>query len=146
MSGPREAPGCAGGPRWSPAVAPAGGGGPARADAVALSCVILTMGDRPAELGRAVRSVLDQAGAAVETVVVANGAELAPLPDDVQTVLLPRNVGIPAGRNAGVAACTGDVILFLDDDGWYSSRDLAAHVRRQVRRRPIARGAFLPRP
>lgn len=75
------------------------------------------------------RSVLDQAGAAVETVVVANGAELAGLPAQVKTVLLPGNVGIPAGRNAGAATCTGDVILFLDDDGWYGSRDLAAHVR-----------------
>ncbi len=100
-----------------------------RADTVTLSCVIITMGDRSAELDRAVRSVLDQSGAPVETVVVANGAELAPLPARVRIVLLPGNVGIPAGRNAGAAACTGDVILFLDDDGWYGCRDLAAHVR-----------------
>jgi len=104
---------------------------PGQAGAVTLSCVILTMGDRQSELGRAVRSVLDQGGTAVETVVVANGAELAALPAQVKTVLLPGNVGIPAGRNAGAAACTGDVILFLDDDGWYGSRDLAAHVRRR---------------
>ena len=102
---------------------------PGRADAVTLSCVIITMGDRPAELDRAVSSVLDQSGAPIETVVVANGAELAPLPPRVRTVLLPGNVGIPAGRNAGTAACTGEVILFLDDDGWYGCRDLAAHVR-----------------
>jgi GT2 family glycosyltransferase len=119
------------------ATAPAGESAPAAESArasgppsaVALSCVILTMGDRPAELDRAVRSVLDQAGAAIETVVVANGAQLTPLPQQVRSVLLPSNVGIPAGRNAGVAECTGDVILFLDDDGWYVSRDLAAHVR-----------------
>jgi GT2 family glycosyltransferase len=109
----------------------AGSGSHARADAMVLSCVILTMGDRPTELDRAVRSVLDQEGAAVEIVVVANGAELAALPHEVKTVLLPGNVGIPAGRNAGAAACMGDVILFLDDDGWYGNRDLAAHVRAQ---------------
>jgi len=105
------------------------GGDPTRAGAVTLSCVILTMGDRPAELDRAVRSVLDQAGPAVEIVVVANGAVLPPLPRGCRTVLLPANVGIPAGRNAGAAASAGDVILFLDDDGWYGSRGLAAHVR-----------------
>lgn len=103
--------------------------GSPRGDAVPLSCVILTMGDRPIELQRAVRSVLDQTGPAVETVVVANGAQLPPLPSDVKTVLLPANVGIPAGRNAGVAACGGDAILFLDDDGWYECSDVAAHVR-----------------
>ncbi len=102
---------------------------PRQADAVTLSCVILTMGDRPAELDRAVRSVLAQSGPAVQTVVVANGAGLARLPEQVVTVLLPSNVGIPAGRNAGVAGCTGEVILFLDDDGWYGRHDLAAHVR-----------------
>lgn len=102
---------------------------PGQADAVTLSCVIITMGDRPAELDRAVRSVFDQSGAPIEIVVVANGAELAPLPPRVRTVLLPGNVGIPAGRNAGTGACTGEVILFLDDDGWYGCRDLAAHVR-----------------
>lgn len=99
------------------------------ADAVTLSCVILTMGDRGAELGRAVRSVLDQSGTVVEIVVVANGAPLAALPPEVTAVMLPENVGIPAGRNAGAGACTGEVMLFLDDDGWYAGRGLAAHVR-----------------
>ncbi len=98
----------------------------------ALSCVILTMGNRPAELERAIRSVLDQQDADVEIVVVGNGAELTlapPLEAAVKIVRLPENKGIPGGRNAGVAACSGDVILFLDDDGWYASPGVAAHVR-----------------
>lgn len=94
-----------------------------------LSCVLLTMGTRPAELRRAITSVLEQDDADVEVVVVSNGADLPELPEGVKTVLLPENVGIPAGRNHGVRACEGDVVLFLDDDGWYRSPDLARHVR-----------------
>ncbi|MFD3688073.1 glycosyltransferase family 2 protein [Nocardiopsis sp. NPDC058631] len=87
------------------------------------------MGTRPAELRRAITSVFEQEDADVEIVVVSNGAELPELPEGVTTVLLPENVGIPEGRNHGVRATEGDVILFLDDDGWYRSTDLARHVR-----------------
>jgi hypothetical protein len=93
-----------------------------------LSCVILTMGNRPAELDRAIASTEALRGGGVEVVVVGNGADVPPVPAGVTTIRLPENVGIPAGRNAGVEACTGDVILFLDDDGWYPDADLADHV------------------
>ncbi len=47
-----------------------------------LSCVILTMGNRPAELDRAVASAvaLSQAADGVDVVVVGNGADVPPLP------------------------------------------------------------------
>ena len=92
-----------------------------------LSCVILTMGDRPAELNRAVDSVLAQQSE-VELVVVGNGTEVSGLPAGVKTLSLPDNVGVAAGRNAGVEACDGDVVLFLDDDGWYPDTDLAGYI------------------
>jgi len=95
---------------------------------LALSCVILTMGDRPAEVNRAIDSVLAQRGPQVELVVVGNGTEITGLPAGVNTVSLPENVGVAAGRNAGVEVCHGDVVLFLDDDGWYPDTGLAAHV------------------
>ena len=81
-----------------------------------LSCVILTMGNRPAEVIRAIDSVLAQHGTPVDLVVVGNGADVTGLPAGVRTIRLPENVGVAAGRNAGVAACEGDVVLFLDDD------------------------------
>ena len=93
-----------------------------------LSCVILTMGNRPAEVIRAIDSVLAQHGTQVELVVVGNGADVTGLPAGVRAVRLPENVGVAAGRNAGVAACEGDVVLFLDDDGWYPDPGLAAHI------------------
>ena len=95
-----------------------------------LSVVVLTMGNRPFELRRAVDSALQQKDVDVEIVLVGNGADIpGTWPDSVKIVRLPENVGIPAGRNRGVEACTGELILFLDDDGWYESSDLGAHLR-----------------
>jgi GT2 family glycosyltransferase len=95
---------------------------------VKLSCVILTMGDRPAELGRAVDSVLAQEDAELELVVVGNGADVPSPPPGVKLVKLPENLGVAGGRNAGVQACVGDVVIFLDDDGWFPDSRLGSYV------------------
>jgi GT2 family glycosyltransferase len=94
---------------------------------VKLSCVILTMGDRPAELDRAVRSALAQRDADMEVVVVANGADVV-VPAGASVLQLAENAGVAAGRNAGAAAASGDVLLFLDDDGWYTDPGLGRYV------------------
>jgi len=95
---------------------------------VKLSCVILTMGDRPAELDRAIASAAAQRDVDLEVVVVGNGTDVLSAPPEVTVVRLPGNAGVAGGRNAGVDACTGDVILFLDDDGWYDDLGVGAHV------------------
>jgi GT2 family glycosyltransferase len=93
-----------------------------------LSCVILTMGDRPTDLDRAVASTEALREGGAEIVVVGNGADVPPVPAGVKTIRLPENVGVAAGRNCGVNACAGDVVIFLDDDGWLIDAGLGAHV------------------
>lgn len=78
--------------------------------------VILTMGKRPEDLRRAVDSVLAQRDVLVDVVVVGNGWAPADMPTGVKTLALPENLGIPAGRNAGVPIVDGDLLFFLDDD------------------------------
>jgi len=95
-----------------------------------VSCVVLTMGDRPVELARAVDSVLAQRGEPVEVLVLGNGADPGELPPGVRAERLPTNLGIPGGRNAGVERTAGEIVLFLDDDGCYPDPGLVEHVRR----------------
>jgi GT2 family glycosyltransferase len=74
------------------------------------------MGTRPAELKAALESVLDQRDVDVDVVCVGNGWEPEGLPAGVRGLALPENVGIPAGRNAGVPLVKGELLFFLDDD------------------------------
>lgn len=93
--------------------------------------VILTMGKRPDDLARAIASVLDQRDVVTDIVVVGNGWNPVDLPDGVQGHGLPENIGIPAGRNAGVGLVKGDILFFLDDDAWLpDSHFLHAAVER----------------
>lgn len=78
--------------------------------------VVLTMGTRPEELSRALHSVLAQQLVSLDVVVVGNGWKPELLPAGVKGVYLPENLGIPAGRNAGIPAVKGEYLFFLDDD------------------------------
>jgi GT2 family glycosyltransferase len=78
--------------------------------------VVLTMGRRPDDLDRGLRSILAQEAVTTDVVVVGNSWQPVDLPQGVRGHGLPENVGIPAGRNAGVPLVTGDLLLFLDDD------------------------------
>lgn len=85
-------------------------------------CVVLTQGKRPEQLTMAINSVLGQIGVEIDLVVVGNGFD--PKSEvSTKTVFLPENIGIPAGRNAGVSAVVGDYLFFLDDDVFLPDED-----------------------
>ena len=96
--------------------------------APSFGCVVLTMGNRPEQLARAVASLLRQRGVTLDVVVVGNGWDPVGLPDGVRGLALPENIGIPAGRNAGVQEATGDLVFTLDDDVELDGDDTLAGV------------------
>jgi GT2 family glycosyltransferase len=90
-------------------------------------CVVLTTG-REDELARSVPSLLRQRGVEVDVVVVGNGWEPTGLPDGARGIALAEDRGIPAGRNAGVAHTSGELLFFLDDDAALRDDDALARV------------------
>lgn len=74
------------------------------------------MGTRPDDLARGLATLAAQTGVRLDTVVVGNGWVPTGLPEGVKALALPENLGIPAGRNRGVAEVSGEYIFFLDDD------------------------------
>lgn len=98
--------------------------------------VILTMGTRPQDLARGLESVLAQTGVTCELVVVGNGWQPTGLPDGVRALGLPQNLGIPAGRNAGVPLVDGDLLFFLDDDACLPGPGFLAEMAERFRRDP----------
>ncbi|MFG2717829.1 glycosyltransferase family 2 protein [Streptomyces sp. NPDC048416] len=106
-----------------------------------VGAVVITMGNRPAELRALLASVAKQDGDRVEVVVVGNGAPVPDVPDGVRTVELPENLGIPGGRNVGIEAfgpsgAEMDVLLFLDDDGSLPNADTAELCRQAFAQDP----------
>lgn len=110
-----------------------------------VGCVVLTMGNRPDDLRRAVDSLLAQAGVEVDVVVVGNGWQPTGLPAVVKTLGLPTNVGIPAGRHAGVDEVDGDLLLFCDDDAALGDAHTLARLVAIVDADPTL-GIVQPRP
>jgi GT2 family glycosyltransferase len=97
---------------------------------------VLTQGTRPAELERGLRSVLAQTGVDLDVVVVGNGWTPSGLPEGVRPIALSENLGIPAGRNAGVPHVHGDLLFFLDDDAALAAPDTLVRMARLFAEQP----------
>jgi len=96
-----------------------------------VGAVVLTMGNRPDDLDRALASLLGQTGVELDVVVVGNGWAPVGLPPGVRAHPLTENLGIPAGRNAGVPLVEGDLLFFLDDDARLPHDRVLATMARQ---------------
>ncbi|MEO7447174.1 MAG: glycosyltransferase [Humibacillus sp.] len=101
-----------------------------------VAAVVLSMGNRPVELARAIDTLLAQEGVDLDVVVVGNGWEPTGLPDVVRTVHLPENVGIPEGRNVGARESRGDLVFFYDDDAALPTNDVLARLATEFDRDP----------
>ena len=99
-------------------------------------CVVLTQGRRPADLRRAVASLLAQEGVAVDVVVVGNGWAPEGLPEGVRGLFLREDLGAAAGRNAGVPAVGGELLFFLDDDASLADAGVLARVAARLAAEP----------
>jgi GT2 family glycosyltransferase len=106
--------------------------------------VVLTQGTRPDDLARGISSVLAQRGVTLDIVCVGNGWEPSGLPEQVRTLGLPVNLGIPAGRNRGVPLVTGDYLFFLDDDASIPDPDFLLTAVNKLRADPSI-GLIQPR-
>ena len=103
---------------------------------MSIGAIVLTQGRRRTELAAAVGSLLAQRGVKVDVVVVGNGWEPEGLPEGVKTVHNPTDLGIPGGRNAGVAAASGNLLFFLDDDARLPATDALARVEARFAAEP----------
>lgn len=108
--------------------------------AVGRITVVVATRDRPEDARRCVASVLASAWNDLEVIVVDN----APSSDATRTVVasftdprlqyvLEARAGVSRARNAGLAAATGDVVAFVDDDvvvdEWWAAALAGAYAR-----------------
>jgi GT2 family glycosyltransferase len=93
-----------------------------------IAVVVLTQGTRPTELARAIASVRAQQQVDPQLVLVVNGADPPQVEGADRLIVLPENVGIPAGRNIGAVAADARLLMFLDDDAELIDPGLLAAV------------------
>lgn len=93
-----------------------------------VTAVLLSMGNRPTELAKALETLHAQTGVDLDVVLVGNGWEPQGIPEWVKTVYLPTNVGCPQGRNVGASYAGGEFIFFYDDDAFLPTPDVLSRM------------------
>ncbi len=93
-----------------------------------IGVALLTMGNRPAELERALTSLRAQEGVELDVVCVGNGWQPEGVPGWVRTHHSEENLGCPGGRNLAASLVEGDYLFFYDDDGSLPAPDTLARL------------------
>lgn len=101
-----------------------------------VSIIVLTMGDRPAELDACLASALAQDFDSFEVFLLGQGWQPENLPDGVRSLGLAENLGSPAGRNFAVTQTEAPYFMFLDDDGWIAEPDFLTAAVAMFERAP----------
>lgn len=109
-----------------------------------IAAVVLSMGNRPDELNKALTTLREQVRVDIDCVLVGNGWDPTGLPDWVRTVYLPENVGIPEGRNVGAREARGEYIFFYDDDAYLPTADVLTRMAKVMDDNPDV-GVVQPR-
>jgi GT2 family glycosyltransferase len=109
-----------------------------------VAIVVLSMGDRPVELERCLKSALAQTYQQLEIWCVGMGWEPEDIPDGVHTHGVEENLGSTRGRNYGARLSNTELFMFLDDDAWLPDPDFIAQAVEFFRRRPRL-GLLVPR-
>ncbi len=102
--------------------------------------VVVATRDRPEDVRRCVASVLASEWDDLEVIVVDNApssdatrAVVASFTDPRLQYVLEARAGVSRARNAGLAAASGDVVAFVDDDvvvdAWWAAALAAAYAR-----------------
>jgi GT2 family glycosyltransferase len=114
-------------------------------DSTSVDVVILSW-NRWKETHAAIESALDQEGVELRVHVVDQGSDaeqVAELERRIPTsggcvnlVKLKRNLGVPGGRNFGASLGTGELIVFLDNDAVFASKECCARALQLIRQDP----------
>jgi glycosyltransferase involved in cell wall biosynthesis len=100
-----------------------------------ISLVMGTLGVRGDRLGIFLDCLASQVHRDIELIVVDQSQGASPLPDLLSkqpfpTLHLRSQPGLSRARNVGLAAMTGDLVAFPDDDSWYPRTLLSSVVQR----------------
>jgi hypothetical protein len=100
--------------------------------------VVIPFHDEPAFVDAAVASVLSQPADGIDAIVVNDNPETygpgffdaRPWAGRVQVIHHPRNLGLSAARNSGIAASGAALVGFLDSDDYFTADGLARQLAR----------------